>query len=65
MKNRAAWTEDWNGFPNEWSGYCGGLEVDHSPAYRLSELLGPDGDPLKVGYARPRVGFNLTPKGRK
>jgi len=64
MRTRAMWTEAIDGLPDEWQGYCGSVEVDHSPAYRVSELLGPDGEPLKVGYARPRVGFDLTPRAK-
>lgn len=29
---------------------------------RVSELLGPDGEPLMVQYERPALGFDLRPK---
>lgn len=28
---------------------------------RVSELLGPDGEPLRIVRARPRIGFDLRP----
>ena len=65
MKPRAMVTEFLWGMPDEYQGYCGGVEVDHAPAHRVSALLGPDGEPLKVGYARPRIGFDLTPRGKQ
>jgi hypothetical protein len=46
-------------------GFCEDVEVEHTPATRISALLGPDGEPLQVGYARPKVGFDLTPGGRQ
>lgn len=36
----------------------------HAPAERVSALLGPDGEPLRVSYPRPRMGFDLTPKAK-
>lgn len=41
---------------------CPAPDVWHSPAERISELLGPDGEPLRVSYPRPRLGFDLTPR---
>jgi len=33
------------------------------PAHeRVSELLGPDGNPLMVPFERPKLGFDLRPK---
>jgi len=61
---KAAWTEAIEGFPGEWDGYCGGHEIEGGSHYRISALLGPDGEPLRVGYERPRMGFDLT-RGRK
>ena len=43
-------------------GECPQPQLWHSPAERISELLGPDGEPLKVPFGRPRIGFDLTPK---
>jgi hypothetical protein len=37
-------------------------EVFDAPRARVSELLGPDGEPLMVGYERPKLGFDLTPR---
>lgn len=33
--------------------------------HRVSELLGPDGEPLMVPFERPKLGFDLSPKSRK
>ena len=38
------------------------VTVDHNPSYRVSAVLGPDGYPLQVGYIRPRVGYDLSPR---
>ena len=43
----------------EHAGYCADVTVFTAPAHRISELLGPDGEPLMVGYERPKVGFDL------
>lgn len=43
-------------------GECIYIQVDHSPAERISALLGPDGEPLRVGYERPKIGFDLRPR---
>lgn len=39
-------------------------QVWHTPAERISQLLGPDGEPLLVPYPRNRIGFDLTPRGK-
>ena len=44
-------------------GFVANPDVFSAPAERVSELLGPDGEPLLVGYERPKLGFDLTPKG--
>lgn len=41
---------------------AGNITTFQSPAVRVSQLLGPDGEPLLVGYERPKVGFDLSPK---
>ena len=48
-----------------WSGYCADVTVYAPDHTRISALLGPDGEPLRVPYARPKLGFDLTPKGKK
>jgi hypothetical protein len=45
-------------------GKCANPQVWHTPAERISELLGPDGEPLTVPYPRNRIGFDLTPRGQ-
>ena len=45
----------------DWDGYCPVPTVDMPRHERISALLGPDGEPLMVPYARPRLGFDLTP----
>jgi hypothetical protein len=62
MKIKASWTEAMDGFPNEWEGRCGGYEIKAGTHFRLSALLGPDGEPLQVGYERPALGFDLRPR---
>lgn len=47
---------------DEWEGYCQTPMVDKVAHERVSALLGPDGNPLMVPYARPRIGFDLTPR---
>ena len=42
-------------------GECPTPDVWHAPAERISALLGPDGEPLKVAFPRLRIGFDLTP----
>ena len=32
---------------------------------RVSELLGPDGEPLRVAYERPALGFDLRPANER
>lgn len=46
-------------------GYCADVTVYPTDHTRISALLGPDGEPLRVPYARPKLGFDLTPKGKK
>ncbi len=36
--------------------------LSYSPSERVSEVLGPDGEPLMVGYPRPAIGFDLRPR---
>lgn len=44
-------------------GWCShDAQIYHAPATRQSALLGPDGEPLQIGYERPRLGFDLRPK---
>lgn len=62
MKPRACWTEAMDGFPDEWTGFCANPEVEARLNYRISALLGPDGEPLRVGIERPKLGFDLTPR---
>lgn len=38
------------------------MQIEDAPRVRISALLGPDGEPLMVGYERPRIGFDLTPR---
>ena len=59
MRIKASWTEAMEGFPDAWDGYCSGREVFGREHYRVSELLGPDGEPLQIGYERPKLGFDL------
>lgn len=61
-KSQGAWVSDWDGFPDKWDGYCGGYDIHDAPRYRVSELLGPDGEPLMVGIERPKMGFDLRRK---
>lgn len=54
----------------EWNGvFCEGVaanpDVWGSDHYRLSALLGPDGNYLKVGYERPKMGFDLRGRVNK
>jgi hypothetical protein len=57
---RAAWTESYDGFPEEWGGFCTGRDIESAMPYRISALLGPDGEPLKVPLPRHKLGFDLT-----
>lgn len=41
---------------------CPVPQVFDAPAVRESALLGPDAQPLLVGYGRPRLGFDLRPR---
>ena len=56
---------DWSLFNLEQDGFCPEVSVDEVRHERISALLGPDGEPLKVGFARPKLGFDLTTKGGK
>lgn len=59
---------DWDVTPFSHSapGYCPHPDVDETRHERVSALLGPDGKPLMVGYARPALGFDLSPRnGRR
>lgn len=58
------WVEAMDGLPDDWDGYCGGQQIECGSHLRVSALLGPDGEPLMVGYERPRMGFDLTPRGK-
>lgn len=49
-----------DGFPDKWEGFCAGKEVETAHPYRISALLGPDGEPLRVPFPRNRIGFDLT-----
>lgn len=35
--------------------------VYQRPSERVSRVLGPDGEPLHVGYERYKLGFDLRP----
>lgn len=50
---------DWRAHPRGDEGWVRETVVDHNPAYRVSQLLGPDGYPLQVGYERVPLGFDL------
>lgn len=56
---------DWRWTGQYESGYCPQPEVWHEPAERVSAVLGPDGEPLRVGYERRRIGFDLTPRAHR
>lgn len=45
-------------------GYVAYTSVLELPPSRVSEVLGPDGEPLIVQPERRRIGFDLTPRGR-
>ena len=66
-RHKSMIVSDWNvtPFSHGGSGYCAEVHVDERRHERISELLGPDGKPLMVGYQRPRIGFDLTPRDRK
>lgn len=46
-------------------GECWSLEVEPAQHVRVSALLGPDGEPLRVGYQRPALGFDLRPRAQR
>ena len=54
----------WTGIDVQ-DGHCPQPEVWHEPAERVSAVLGPDGEPLRVGYERRRIGFDLTPRAHR
>ena len=58
---------DWDVTPFSHGGVgsCPDVQVESSNHQRVSAVLGPDGNPLMVGYSRPKLGFDLTPRGRK
>lgn len=63
-KARASWVEDnIDGFPDEWDGFCAGRDIESAMPYRISALLGPDGEPLRVPLPRPKLGFDLSRRG--
>lgn len=64
-RTKAAWTESMDGFPDGWDGFCSGRDVESYAPFRISALLGPDGEPLRVGIERPKLGFDLRPRGAK
>lgn len=41
------------------------LVHESGEATRISAVLGPDGEPLRVGFERPKLGFDLRPKGER
>lgn len=51
---------NWSLFALGQDGVCPSVTVDETRHERISALLGPDGEPLRVGYERPRLGFDLT-----
>jgi hypothetical protein len=63
--------------PTGWSGAYEWLESAYGPEivispqlhgaenFRISALLGPDGNPLRVGFERPKLGFDLSPTKEK
>lgn len=56
---------DWSllDIPND-MGECASPAVLDRPHERVSELLGPDGEPLLVAYPRRAIGFDLRPQKR-
>lgn len=53
-----------DGFPDEWDGYCSGRDIEAPHPFRISALLGPDGEPLRVPLPRPKLGFDLSRRSR-
>ena len=45
-----------------WDGQCQPVTVYCPEHARVSALLGPDGEPLKVPYPRHALGFDLRPR---
>jgi hypothetical protein len=56
---------NWNLLNLERGGFTPDALVDAPKHERISALLGPDGEPLKVGYPRARLGFDLTQRGTR
>lgn len=46
-------------------GWCAAVEVEDRPKWRVSSLLGPDGEPLMLAYERHPFGFDLRPKAER
>jgi hypothetical protein len=46
------------------TGTCAETSVDHYPSHRVSELLGPDGEPLLVPFPRRAIGFDLRKRAK-
>jgi hypothetical protein len=63
MSEKAVWVKAMDGFPDEWDGRCGGYDIESSHPFRVSALLGPDGEPLRVPLPRNKIGFDLSVKG--
>lgn len=55
-------TQHWFDHDMDQWGKTRGDEV-HESGNRMSRLLGPDGNPLL--YPKARLGFDLTPRGRR
>lgn len=49
-------------YDSDGDGYCADVTVDLADHTRVSGLLGPDGEVLRVSYGRPVAGFDLTPR---
>ena len=47
-------------FPDEWDGFCSGRDIESAMPFRVSALLGPDGEPLRVPLPRHKLGFDLS-----
>lgn len=58
--NAESWTEAIDGFPDEWDGFCSGRDIESAMPFRVSALLGPDGEPLRVPLPRHKLGFDLS-----
>ena len=60
---RSAWVECFDGFPSDWGGQCAGYDIETPHPFRVSAILGPDGEPLRVPLPRNKIGFDLTIEG--